>query len=140
LPISLSSNHQLRLSRDVIWEDEWFKDEGGRDKGISLTVELLDATGTLVSNRRLPLKVVLVYQTGQEAIKKNKSCVYLIEICSWTNLHFIQVARQDILKIVDTPEIIVQGGKAEIKARIEEVSLIIMLLKAHLTTGPTGES
>jgi hypothetical protein len=88
-------NHQLQLCDNLVWEDEWYKDEGGRDKCMSFGVELRDSKGKLVE-RKVPLKITLVYANGNE------------------------VERQDILKLMDCDSMCT-GGRAEIKARIDEV-------------------
>lgn len=53
----------LRLS-STDWEEEWYKDEGGRDKSLGFTVELVDSSGAMVKNRRVPLKTTLLYGSG----------------------------------------------------------------------------
>jgi len=90
-------NHQLKLSKNLTWEDEWYKDEGGREKCISFSVELCNSKNERVLDRKIPLKITLVYANGQE------------------------VGRQDILKLMECDNSLT-GGCAEIKARIDEVS------------------
>ena len=63
--------------------------QGGRDKCLALPVELRDANDQVVTTRKVPLKVTLLYQ----------------------NLTVVQ--RQDILKLGDT-ELAVNNGKAEV--------------------------
>ena len=36
-------NHQLRLSPGLVWEGEWYKDEGGRDKCLTIPIDLRDS-------------------------------------------------------------------------------------------------
>jgi len=115
-------NHALKLAYNLDWPEEWYKDEGGRDKCITAGVELQDANGQIVTTRRVPLKVTLFYQTGTP------------------------VGRQDILKLgvgsgdgaagggglggglggngsgSSNNSLCVVNGIAEVKARIDEVS------------------
>jgi hypothetical protein len=96
-------NHALILAADLAWAEEWYKDEGGRDKCIGMGVELRDASGGLVATRKVPLKVTLIYQTGAP------------------------VGRQDILKLSTGAEgglgsLLLAQGRAEVRARIDEVS------------------
>jgi hypothetical protein len=102
--------HQLQLSPNINWEDEWYKDEGGREKCVSFGVELRNSKGEFV-NRKVPLKITLVYGNGQE------------------------VARQDILKLMDSDKVIIDG-RAEIRARIEEVSRTHQNQPFHIRVGP----
>jgi len=89
--------HRLIIKPDVIWEEEWFKDEGGRDKCIEIGLELKDSKNNLV-NRKVPLLATLLYQNG------------------------IEVSRQDILKIGPESDLFIINGKARIRFRIDEVS------------------
>ena len=73
--------HRLVLAKDPNWlgaeegGSDWYKDEGGRDKSIPLTIQLLDAKGKLVRDRSLRLNVTLHYErthlevTNQEYLK-----------------------------------------------------------------------
>lgn len=90
--------HRLAVQPNPAWEDEWFKDEGGRDKCIELSVELQNAKGQRVASRRVPLVVTLLYHSGAE------------------------VSRQDILKLGPDSDLCIVEGKASIRARIDEVS------------------
>lgn len=99
--------HQLRLDVSEMyskWQDEWYKDEGGRDKAMSFKIELRNSQGELVE-RKLPLKIRLVYTNGNE------------------------VERQDILKVMGDE--MLKGGKAEIKARIDEVLHFIVNIRSY---------
>lgn len=50
--------------------DVWYKDEGGRDKCIELTIRLKDHNDDVIVERRVPLKVVLLYADGNKVIKQ----------------------------------------------------------------------
>lgn len=92
--------YQLCLdpSTHTTWENEWYKDEGGRDKCITVKVQLKDKDGRLVRNRRVPLTITLQYDSGA------------------------QVLQQEILKISPDSSMSVESGTATIRARIEQVS------------------
>ena len=77
----------------------WFKDEGGRDKCIELSVNLVDHAGRPVQGRDVPLKVTLLYESG------------------------IAVVDQGILKAAtDCTKAVGQSGSAVLRLRIEDVS------------------
>jgi len=52
------------------WEDLWYKDEGGRDKCMHVTVGLYDNKRSLVHNRRIPLLLTLLYDTAVDCHSK----------------------------------------------------------------------
>jgi hypothetical protein len=78
---------------------EWFKDEGGRENCVEMQVHLIDREGVEVTNRRVPLRLVLLYN----------------------NLSRVQ--NQEILKLSPDSKLSVdEEGKATLRVRIEEVS------------------
>ena len=95
------------------WEETWYKDEGGRDKCIEIPVRLVDAADHLVTSRKLPLKITLLYETT-----------------------LIVVTDQTILKlspphggppqvesfVANNAELVVEEGVALVRLRIEDVS------------------
>lgn len=89
--------HRLVIQEQL--PDLWYKDEGGRDKCMTLPIFLMNEKNERVGNRPVPLRVTLLYE----------------------NEH--QVLKQDILKM--SPECqrtIDATGKALLKLRIEDVS------------------
>lgn len=77
----------------------WMKDVGGKDKSIDLQVGVVDNNDTFVMNRRVPLKVALLYASG------------------------VLVPQQDILQLSPDSQLLIgQGGFTRIKCRINEVS------------------
>lgn len=77
----------------------WYKDEGGRDKCMDLMVQLVNCSGHLVTDRRVPLRLVLKYGGGAV------------------------VAQQELFKISpDSKRVIEESGSATIKFRIDDVS------------------
>jgi hypothetical protein len=88
----------------VDWEDVWYKDEGGREKGMAVRVELRHADGSLaIGQRQVPLRFTLVYAD-----------------VSYTHVH-----NQNILYILGHPQqqhINPESGEAMIRFRIQDVS------------------
>ena len=79
--------------------DVWYKDEGGRDKCIDLFVNLRDHNDELIVARKVPLKVTLQYDSGQNVVK------------------------QDILKINPENKLLIdESGRALLRLRIDDVS------------------
>ncbi|CAI5706470.1 unnamed protein product [Peronospora farinosa] len=77
----------------------WYKDEGGRDKCMTLPIYLVNAKNERVGNRPVPLRVTLLYENEHPVLK------------------------QDILKMSpDCQRTIDLTGKAVLKLRIEDVS------------------
>lgn len=94
----LCIRYRLRILEDSIPE-VWYKDEGGRDKCIDLTVTLRDHNNELIVARKVPLRVTLLYESGH------------------------QVLKQDILKINPENKLMIdETGKALLRLRIEDVS------------------
>ncbi|CAM9113936.1 unnamed protein product, partial [Ascophyllum nodosum] len=79
--------------------DQWYKDEGGRENCVELQVHLLGSSGEEVKSRRVPLRLVLMYE----------------------NMH--RVHNQEILKLSPDSKLVIDDqGKATLRVRIEEVS------------------
>lgn len=101
--------HRIVIDDTKPWDETWYKDEGGREKCIELSVKLVDYENKLVTDRRMPLRVTLLYADS-----------------------LIQVTNQDILKVFGTTsdhlassnggEVAVENGVADVKLRIEDVS------------------
>jgi hypothetical protein len=84
------------------WEEAWYKDEGGRDKGIVAQIELHNANGTLATGIRAPIRLALRYGDLQSTSVRN----------------------QDLLRILGHPKQFIDPdtGTASIRFRIEDVS------------------
>jgi hypothetical protein len=94
----LCIRYRLKILEDSI-PDIWYKDEGGRDKCIDLTVQLQDQNQELIVSRKVPLRVTLLYESGHHVLK------------------------QDILKINPENKLMIdESGKALLRLRIEDVS------------------
>jgi hypothetical protein len=79
--------------------DQWFKDEGGRENCVELSVRLVDSAGKEIGGRQVPLRLVLLYGNEQ------------------------QVQNQEILKLApDSRLVLDEEGCANLRVRIEEVS------------------
>lgn len=77
----------------------WMKDVGGKDKSIDLQILLMDTNDNVVVNRKVPLRVVLIYANG------------------------VTVPQQDILQLSPDSQLFVgHNGFTRIKCRINEVS------------------
>ena len=77
----------------------WMKDVGGKDKSIDLQVSLVDIEGSVITNRRVPLRVELLYSNGSS------------------------VPQQDILQLSPDSQLAIgTSGSTRIKCRINEVS------------------
>ena len=94
--------HKLELDIPAnSWAGQWYKDEGGRDKAISLPVKLVDAAGALVIGREVPLTARLLYESGTAVPDQ-----------------------ANVLKVHDSSSagISRDTGKGELKVRLEQVS------------------
>ena len=95
----LSVRYRLEVSGLPIPQSVWYKDEGGREKCMEMKVHLINSEGRLVVDRKMRLKVLLLYESE------------------------IVVPNQAILKLTDDTRVVVdESGTALIKFRIDEVS------------------
>jgi hypothetical protein len=93
--------HKLELDIPAnSWAGQWYKDEGGRDKAISLPVKLVDANGSLVIGREVPLTARLLYESGT-----------------------VVPDQANVLKVHDSSSVGINQatGKGELKVRLEQV-------------------
>lgn len=89
--------HRLLIQENL--PELWYKDEGGRDKCMTLPIYLVNEKNERVQNRQVPLRVTLLYENEHPVLK------------------------QDILKMSpDCQRLIDNSGKAMLKLRIEDVS------------------
>lgn len=89
--------HRLLIQENL--PELWYKDEGGRDKCMTLPIYLVNEKNERVGNRPVPLRVTLLYENEHPVLK------------------------QDILKMSpDCQRTIDASGKALLKLRIEDVS------------------
>mmetsp|Transcript_7122 Transcript_7122/g.10637 ORF Transcript_7122/g.10637 Transcript_7122/m.10637 type:complete len:775 (+) Transcript_7122:1393-3717(+) len=99
-PIHLVSAKIIIESDD--WEPIWYKDEGGRDKCMQVLASLCNKDNNLVLNRKVPLKMTLLYD----------------------NEYNQEVMKQSNLKVFGPPKQYIDptSGQATIRFRIEDVS------------------
>ncbi|DBA02424.1 TPA: hypothetical protein N0F65_008638 [Lagenidium giganteum] len=89
--------HRLMIQENL--PELWYKDEGGRDKCMTLPIFLVNEKNERVGSRPVPLRVTLLYENEHPVLK------------------------QDILKMSpDCQRTIDSSGKALLKLRIEDVS------------------
>eukprot|EP00613_Pedinella_sp_CCMP2098_P037462 CAMPEP_0171808822 /NCGR_PEP_ID=MMETSP0991-20121206/76605_1 /TAXON_ID=483369 /ORGANISM="non described non described, Strain CCMP2098" /LENGTH=321 /DNA_ID=CAMNT_0012421799 /DNA_START=22 /DNA_END=983 /DNA_ORIENTATION=- len=94
--------HKLELEAPPgSWDKTWYKDEGGRDKTIPLTVRLVDGSGRTVTGREVSLALFLLYEDGHKMVPKQS----------------VLRAHESSANKIDK-----RTGKATLKVRIEEVS------------------
>eukprot|EP01038_Epipyxis_sp_PR26KG_P005007 gene5007-6993_t len=99
-PITVVRQQLKIIENEVGPSYAWYKDEGGKDKSIELTIYLMDSNGNIVIDRHVPFTIKLIYQGGQI------------------------VQQQDILVLSpdSTKNIEIGSGCARLKLRINEVS------------------
>jgi len=97
----LLSRHKLTIRPGPQFPKVWYKDEGGRDKFISVDAVLTDQHNNIVTDREVPLRVVLTYEGDPDAEVKNQSILKLSN---------------------DTIPKVSRDGRVFLKVRIEEVS------------------
>ena len=80
----------------------WYKDMGGKDNAMQVTVTLKDQNGEAVRNQKVPLRLDLLYDNEQRS----------------------RVMKQEILRTIGSrnPAIDPNTGKATVQFRIEQVS------------------
>ena len=92
--------HRLRITQQP--PATWYKDEGGRDKCISIHALLVDSDDRPVHGREVPLKVTLCYEGDEHMEVKNQS---ILKFPSETTVNRVG-----------------SDGSVELKVRVEEVS------------------
>lgn len=85
------------------WDEIWYKDEGGREKCMQVTVSLRDGENNVITGRSVPLKLTLLYDNDER---------------------HIEVMRQEILQTAGPPKHIIKPeiGSTSVRFRIEDVS------------------
>ena len=63
-------SHQLIIDGGHVPKN-WFKDRGGKDSFIELGVSMISSTKKLVTHRRVPLKVLLLYENEEQVANQN---------------------------------------------------------------------
>ncbi|VEU41973.1 unnamed protein product [Pseudo-nitzschia multistriata] len=98
-------NYKIRCKVEQDWESIWYKDEGGRDKCMEVSVAIYDKDGQLKTGENIPLKPVLCYEVGPGAPES-------------------KVANQDILRTLGTANLVLDKdtGRTKLRFRVEDVS------------------
>lgn len=96
-------NYKINISVTDEWEPIWYKDEGGRDKCMTIEAVLLNREGTLSVGSAVPLQMTLFYDHADQPVK---------------------VGRQNIFRVMGPliTKTDVQSGGATLKFRIDDVS------------------
>lgn len=98
---------KYRIKIDTQPPLNWYKDEGGRDKCMSVRGVLIDENDRPVTGQEVPLKVTLCYEQSDQSNGSEPT----------------QVMNQSILRFAEgSAQKVDTAGKIEVKARIEEVS------------------
>lgn len=107
--------------------DVWFKDEGGRDKCIELNICLKDHNDDTIVERKVPLKVFLLYADGNRVLKQE-----ILKISPDSKLHLGKYLYLGLVFCVDlhvTLSFFVSWfrfaddrGQASLRLRIDDVS------------------
>lgn len=92
---------KLRVTTTAAWEDVWFKDEGGREKSIEVSVAAYDHDDQVV-NETIPLRLGLYYASERPTV----------------------VSNQDVMRVLGpkTLRIDKASNPARVRYRIEDVS------------------
>ena len=95
-------NHKIKITPDEEFENIWYKDEGGRDKCMTVTASLFDVNNNLYTGERIPLQLTLCYASDPP----------------------FKVIKQDILRSLGPSNVGTDpsSGHATLRFRIEDVS------------------
>mmetsp|Transcript_10643 Transcript_10643/g.31111 ORF Transcript_10643/g.31111 Transcript_10643/m.31111 type:complete len:796 (+) Transcript_10643:32-2419(+) len=98
-------NYKIRATVESDWESIWYKDEGGRDKCMEVSVAIYDKDGQLKTGENIPLKPVLCYDVSGGAPES-------------------KVGNQEILRTLGTANIVLDKdtGRTKLRFRVEDVS------------------
>ena len=113
-------SQQLVIIEEFSAPYTWYKDEGGKDKYIDYTVFMVDRQGNHVRDKRVALKVTLMYRNGHPVPQQN-----------------IMTVSPDSKLILD------RSGQTSIRIRINEVSTrhqgqyFQVLIGPDIATGPS---
>lgn len=108
--------HKLSLKSSLAPNEVWFKDEGGRDKCIEMNINMEDREGNPVLDRRIPLRITLLYE--------NRTVVQ----------------KQDVLKISPDSSRVIENGSAQLRLRLEDVSKNHQKQRFAIRVAPDYES
>ena len=100
-PITLVK-HKIEITPDEDFESIWYKDEGGRDKCMTVVASLVDENNMPSIGERIPLQLTLCYASDPP----------------------FRVIKQDILRPLGPSTVSIEpaNGRATLRFRIEDVS------------------
>lgn len=130
VPISISPvstrainlvNYKIVVSPDNTWNSVWYKDEGGRDKCMTVTAGLFTKENTPVLGQEIPFRLTLYYDSNDHPIRVNK---------------------QDILRVIGPDRNVTStvSGKVTIRFRIEDVSKNHQGQEFRVQVSPSGKA
>lgn len=97
-------NHKIKVEPDSDWEQVWYKDEGGRDKCMTIFASLVDRHNKIHRGEEIPLQMTLYYANEGRPLK---------------------VTKQEILKalgVAQRQHTEKKTGRASLRFRIDDVS------------------
>ena len=97
--------------------ETWYKDEGGRDKSISLKYKLVNSHGEVVTDRDMPLSLSLIYGENKNTDPTRTRARIQDRIEDR-----IEVKNQQILRILSQNPPSLKNGIGSVNLRVEEVS------------------
>jgi hypothetical protein len=115
--------YKLCVSEENSSQFVWFKDEGGREKCIELSVSLRNSAGEIVRRRKVKLKMTLCYSSGVEVSREAQKILTMPEDSS--------------AKIISE-----DSGETTVRYRINEVSkthqsqAFCVLISPDVSTSP----
>lgn len=62
--------YRLKVTNIDVIPEVWYKDDIGRDKGIEVNVSLVNFSGSVIINKRIPLKPTLMYSDNTKVAKQ----------------------------------------------------------------------
>mmetsp|Transcript_8552 Transcript_8552/g.16116 ORF Transcript_8552/g.16116 Transcript_8552/m.16116 type:complete len:589 (-) Transcript_8552:61-1827(-) len=61
------------------WDEVWYKDMGGKEKSMRVTVSLVDLHGNLIKHRKVPLKFTLLYDNESKSPVSNQKIFRILD-------------------------------------------------------------
>jgi hypothetical protein len=95
-------NHKIKITPDEDFDSVWYKDEGGRDKCMTVVASLVDKNNVPSTGEKIPLQLTLCYASDPP----------------------FKVIKQDILRPLGPSYVCIDpaSGRATVRFRIEDVS------------------
>ena len=71
-------NYMINITVNDEWEPVWYKDEGGRDKCMTIDAVLLNREGSLCVGEQVPLQMTLYYDHADQPVKVGKQSIFRV--------------------------------------------------------------